>query len=135
VVRRLIVGVAIVAIGVGGWFWWHARAAVQEEAYTIPGEGEHLLLEVLNGAAVDGLAAAMTRQLRGLGLDVVYFGTARVDTFTQTQIMVRRGDTTGTGRIRQALGTGTVVIALDSQKLLDVSVILGRDAHPSTRSP
>ena len=132
-VRRLIVGFAIVAVGVAAWFWWSVRAVPQDEVAAIPGGG--LTLEVLNGAAVDGLAAAMTRQLRGRGLDVVYYGTAPVDTFTVTQIVVRRGDTTGTARIRQALGTGTVVIAIDSQKLLDVSVILGRDARPSPRRP
>ena len=134
-VRRLIVGFVIVAVGVGGWYWWNARGVAQEWEYAIPGEGDPLLLEVLNGAAVDGLAAAMTRQLRGHGLDVVYYGTAPIDTFTMTQIVVRRGDTTGTGRIRRALGTGIVVIAIDSQKLLDVTVILGRDAQPSPRRP
>ena len=80
-------------------------------------------------------AATISRQLRRHGLDVVYYGTARVDTFTTTQIVVRRGDTAGTGRILEALGAGTVVIELDSQKLLDITVILGRDVGPSPRRP
>ncbi len=132
--RRLIVGFAIVAVGTGALYWWNARNRSQG-VYAIPGEGDDVLVEVLNGAGIDGLAAAMSRRLRRHGVDVVYYGTARMDTFTTTQIVVRRGDTTGTGRIREALGTGTVVVALDSQKLLDVSVMLGRDARPSPRRP
>jgi calcineurin-like phosphoesterase len=135
VVRRLIVGFAIVAVGAGAWYWWNARPLSQQGVYAIPGEGDDVLVEVLNGAGVDGLAAAMSRQLRRNGIDVVYYGTSRVDTFTTTQIVVRRGDTAGTGRIQEALGAGTVVIELDSQKLLDVTVILGRDVRPSPRRP
>ncbi len=134
-VRRLIVGFAIVAVGAAASYWWNARPISQERVYGIPGEGDDVLVEVLNGAGVDGLAAAMSRQLRRYGIDVVYYGTSRVDTFTTTQIVVRRGDTAGTGRIQEALGAGTVVIELDSQKLLDVSVILGRDVRPSPRRP
>ncbi len=134
-VRSLIVGFAIVVVGAPAWYWWNARTPSQKGVYAIPGEGDDVLVEVLNGAGIDGLAAAMSRQLRRTGIDVVYYGTARVDTFTTTQIVVRRGDTAGTGRIQEALGAGTVVIELDSQKLLDVSVILGKDVRPSPRRP
>ena len=134
-VQRLIVGFAIVAAGAGAWYWWNARTPSQKGVYVIPGEGNGVLVEVLNGAGIDGLAAAMSRQLRRHGIDVVYYGTARVDTFTTSQIVVRRGDTVGTGRIREALGAGTVVVELDSQKLLDASVILGQDVRPSRHRP
>ena len=72
VVRSLIVGFAIVAVGAPAWYWWNARTPSQIGVYAIPGERDDVLVEILNGAGIDGLAAAMSRQLRRHGIDVVY---------------------------------------------------------------
>ena len=83
---------------------------------------------MLNGTDVDGLARATTQLLRAGGIDVVYFGTASSDTFAATQILVRRGDTTGAVNVLRILGLGMLVVDEDSELLLDVTVYLGRDA-------
>ena len=101
----------------------------------VPGEGPTLAVEVLNGTEVDGLAREIARRLRSDGIDVVYFGSIdrRLDS---TVIVVRRGDTSAALPIRAALGLGQVLVELDSRRLLDASVLVGRDlAPPLNRSP
>ena len=127
---------ALAAAGAGAAVWWMSgETDVDARAYPIPGEATHLTVEVLNGAGIDGLAAATTRRLRRAGIDVVFYGTAPVDTVTVTRILVRRGDTTIVGRIREVLGTGMAVRAPDSTLLLDVTVLLGSDAAPERVRP
>ncbi len=120
---------------VGATYWWNTRRPAEQLVYGVPGEGTPLTVEVLNGAGINGLAAETARQLRRHGIDVVFYGTAPVDTFRATQIVFRRDDTTSASWIRDALGTGMVRVDLDSQKLLDATIILGSDARPSHRRP
>lgn len=96
----------------------------------IPGEGERVIVEVLNGTRVDGLARRTTRRLRSHGLDVVFYGTAPDSIRDSTVIYVRRGDRDRAERVRAALGLGQVVDKPDVRLLLDVTVVLGRDAAP-----
>jgi hypothetical protein len=99
----------------------------------IPGErGPHIQVEVLNTSGRAGLAKVGTRLLRRAGVDVVSFGNApaALGTLDSTQIVVRRGRPAVGERVRQALGVGRVVVALDSAKLLDASVFLGADFAP-----
>ncbi len=127
--RILITAATAAAVAVGAWLAW--RGATGERGrYPIPGEGERITVEVLNATGVDGLARATTQQLRRAGIDVVYFGTASLDTLEQTYIAVRRGDTAAAVRIRAALGVGRIVVEPDSRLLLDASVFLGRDITP-----
>jgi hypothetical protein len=62
----------------------------------------------------------------------VYFGNApaAVGYLDTTRIVVRRGSKDIGERVRRALGTGAVVVELDSARLLDVSVLLGADFRP-----
>ncbi len=73
-----------------------------------------------------------TRLLRHAGIDVLSFGNApaALGTLDSTEIVVRRGGPAVGERVRKALGTGRVVMALDSTKLLDASVFLGADFAP-----
>jgi hypothetical protein len=124
--RSLTLAVVAVAIACGTWFTW--RQALRDRGrYPIPGEKQHITVEVLNATGIDGLARATTRQLRHAGIDVVYFGTAAMDTLQETVIAVRRGDTEVGGRVRSALGVGRTVWQPDPRLLLDASVFLGRD--------
>ena len=103
-----------------------------ERPARIPGDsGLALTVEVLNGTERPGLAREGTRVLRAAGIDVVNVGTAIDDApLESTRIVVRRG-TLGQGTpVRQALGVGRVSVALDSTRLLDVSVFLGSDFQP-----
>lgn len=94
----------------------------------IPGERVTYVVEVLNGTAADGLARAVTRRLRRQGIDVVSFGSATGGGTDSTLVLVRRGDSAAGLVIRKALGFGRVAVARDSTLLLDVTVLLGRDA-------
>lgn len=127
--RRIGWAVTVAMVLVAAWWAWH-RSAQLGRPYPIPGEGVRITVEVLNATGVDGLARATTRQLRRRGIDVVYFGTAATDTLRETLIAVRRGDTTGAARVREALGVGRVVLEPDPRLLLDASVLLGHDAVP-----
>ncbi len=126
--RRLTLGVVAGIVLAGGGWWTARRVTARGQASPIPGAEQRITVEVLNGAGIDGLARAVTRQLRRRGVDVVYFGTAPVDTFKSTLILLRRGDSTAAIRVRDALGAGRVVLEHDARLLLDVSVILGAEA-------
>ncbi len=93
---------------------------------------------MLNASGKAGLAKLATRVLRRAGIDVVTFGTApaAAGTLESTRIVVRRGTAAVGERVRRALGVdvgagvGRVVVELDSTRLLDASVLLGRDFAP-----
>jgi hypothetical protein len=124
----------VVVLLLGGGVWWLSRAWSEERGGPhIPGEGRRITVEVLNGTDVDGLAREMTRRLRAKGIDVVFFGTADVSDQDSTMIIVRGVDSTVASVVREAVGVGRVTIEPDPRLLLDVTVILGRDAAPDRR--
>jgi hypothetical protein len=104
------------------------RAA--RHAYAIPGERDPAItVEVLNVSGRPGVARAGALVLRRAGIDVVYFGNGIGDA-DSTQILVRRGSLAAGEHVRQALRLGVVRLEPDSGRLLDVSVLLGRDFTP-----
>ncbi len=101
----------------------------------MPGEGgSRLMVEVLNGTTIDGLARGVTRRLRRQGIDVVYYGSATISDAESTFVIARGGDTTAAREVRDALGVGTVLNDPLAYLLLDVTVVLGRDADPRSLS-
>lgn len=106
------------------------RDHVTGHAYDIPSARNRIMVEVLNGTSRQGLARQGTRQLRGQGLDVVYFGQAD-SAADSTRILVRRGDPGRGDQVRAALGGGRIEVATDSLRRVDVTVILGWDFQPS----
>lgn len=129
---------AVVVAGLVVAIAWHLvargpRAAAANLA--VPGERVPYLVEVLNGTDADGLARAVTHRLRRQGFDVVLFGSAAAGGIDSTQLLVRRGDAAAGLAVRKALGFGRVALATDSALLLDVTVLLGRDAIPIDRHP
>jgi calcineurin-like phosphoesterase len=105
----------------------------------IPGEpGPRVTVEVLNASGRPGLARIATRVLRHAGIDVLTFGNApdapdAGGALDSTRILVRRGGADVGERVRAALGAGRVAVALDSARLLDASVLVGRDFVPPRR--
>jgi hypothetical protein len=90
-------------------------------------------VEVFNATEVDGLAREMTRRLRARGIDVVFFGTAEQTGQDSTDIIVRGEDATTADVVRRGLGIGRITIDRDPGLLLDVTVVLGRDAAANRR--
>ena len=122
---------SIMALGLG----LVACAGEGTRAPPIPGDrAPAIKVEVLNASGRSGDARVGTRLLRREGIDVVYFGNADSGTLYSTRIIVRRGSARVGEQVRAALGLGKVEIALDSSKLLDVSVLLGADFAPSRSS-
>ena len=96
--------------------------------YDIPGTRTPWAVEVLNGTDVDGLARTITLRLRRAGFDIVSYGTAAAADQDSTLLLLRSADTAAAWAVRDALGFGRVVMEPDPRLLLDVSVVLGRDA-------
>jgi len=101
--------------------------------YDVPGTRMPYTVEVLNGTDVDGLARTVTRRLRQGGVDVVSYGTAGTAAGDSTLLVVRSADTAAAWAVREVLGFGRVVIEPDPRPLLDLTVILGRDAAGASR--
>jgi len=90
------------------------------------------MAEVLNGSNRAGYARLGTLALRDAGIDVVSYGTAEVLTDT-TLILVRRGRADRGRLVARALGVGTVRVAIDTLRRVDVTVILGKDWVPPAK--
>ena len=130
--HRLAIGIGatlLVALVVG---LWSARPGSPDiDASRVPGDTYTFAVEVLNGTTVNGLARRVTRALRREGIDVVFFGSADDDDVDTTMVIARRGDIAAAGVVQEMLGVGAVVDDPAPQLLLDVTVILGRDAAES----
>ena len=122
---RFLIAAALAAWACGG-------ESAAGRAYPIPGEkGERITVEVLNASGQPGAARLGALTLRRAGIDVVYFGNAEAGVpLDSTRIVVRRGAVAIGTRVRAALKTGRVTLELDSARLLDVTVLLGRDFTP-----
>lgn len=93
-------------------------------------ESRQVVVEVLNPGRQVGAARTATLRLRQAGLDVVYFGSVTDTVLARRErnlIYVRRGDTAGTGRAIQALGDAEVVDRADATRLVDLTVVLGKE--------
>ena len=89
-------------------------------------------VEVLNAGRVPGAGRVAMLLLRHAGLDVVQSGNADsiFRGLERSRIVVRRGDTTGVGRIIEALGGADVIDAPDTTRLVDLSVFVGKNFAP-----
>lgn len=94
-------------------------------------EGRRVVLEVFNAAGQLGMARAATVRIRQQsGLDVVFFGNPRdtaLSHLERNRIYVRRGDTTGVGRVMAAIGPADVIDQADPTRLVDLSVFAGKN--------
>ena len=113
--------------------WWGLpRRPPRLPTLLIPGDsGRAITVEVLNETTIDGLARDVARRLRGRGIDVVSMGTSAGRDRDSTAILVRRGDTTAAAAVKRALGAGRISRELDPHRLLDASVLIGRDLAPA----
>lgn len=108
---------------------------VQDQSELV--EPRRVIVEVLNPGRRVGAARTATVQLRQEGLDVVYFGNLTDTVLAKRErhlVYVRRGDTTGIGRVIAAMGDAEVVDRADATRLVDLTVILGKGI-PVPRSP
>jgi hypothetical protein len=129
-VSRLVAGLGVVVVVIAAGAWWALRTAAPAraaDAPVFPPLPHRVMVEILNTARIPGASRAAAVTLRHAGLDVVYFGNAdSARARDRTQVIVLRGDTTGVGRVVEAVGPADVVVAPDSNREADLSVLLGR---------
>ena len=96
-----------------------------------------VMVEVLNAGGPPGSARAGMLLLRRARLDVVLFGNAGPGLAhrSRNEVLIRRGDTTGVGRIVAVLGGADVIEAPDSASMVDLTVLLGRQFVPPASTP
>jgi hypothetical protein len=118
-------------------FWWSRPsppgAVLAPEVAELPALPHRVTVQVLNGTRVGQLAASVGMgELRRLGLDVVSSGNATTAQREAgaTLILVRRGDTTGVGRILARFPKAIVRDEPMPSLLVDLTVVLGPDATP-----
>lgn len=89
-------------------------------------------VEVLNAGGPAGAARQARELLRRGHLDVVNWGNASDadQGLDRTTVFVRRGDTTGVGRIRELLGEVRVVDQMAPGRLVDLTLMIGHDFSP-----
>jgi hypothetical protein len=90
-------------------------------------------VEVLNGAGKGGLARSATHRLRGDGFDVVFFGNAGRFDHARSTVIDRTGQPERARAVAAALGIDSVLTAIDSSLMLEVTVVLGADWPPALR--
>lgn len=96
----------------------------------LPPLPRRVTVEVLNGSGIAGMARTGTLRLRRAGLDVVAYGGADSAQRAEgvTLILVRRGDTTGAGRILRLYPMAELRDARLESRLVDLTVVLGANA-------
>jgi hypothetical protein len=144
--QRVAVGLGVLTVVAAGvWLSTQGRRDLTPARAQWPPLPHRVEVEVLNGGTVEQAARVATSQLRLGGLDVVLFDNApaalRDSTRTDPLVLIRRGDTTGVGRVREILGPIEVRDAPDPRPMVDLTVVVGRRDRPaepaggSTRSP
>ena len=92
-------------------------------------------IELLNGSGRAGLAGELASYLRDGGFDVLEVSNADRSDYRIT-LVVNRTEQTEPGKVvAEYLGTRHVIQQISSQELIDVTVIVGRDARRLTQAP
>jgi hypothetical protein len=90
-------------------------------------------IELLNGSGRPGLAGELASYLRDGGFDVLDVSNADRSDYRST-LVVNRTETPESGRIvAEYLGTRHLIRQVGTQEMIDVTVIVGRDARRWTQ--
>lgn len=137
--RRVVSAALFVALGLAAAFLVSAVAGYwdDEPAGTglrvfgpAPDRPQDVRIEVLNGAGTPGIARDATHRLRSVGFDVVFFGNADHFRHEESVVIDRLGEIGRARSVAAALEIDSVVTALDSSLMLEVTVLLGGDWPP-----
>jgi hypothetical protein len=94
---------------------------------TVPYQG--IVIEVLNGCGIPGLAQKFTNFLRSEGFDVIYTGNAARTDYSSTQLIERVDDSEKTSEVNGVLMLHPQRLSSDIDPSLhvDLTLILGKD--------
>ena len=94
-----------------------------------------VVVEVLNGCGVHGLADRVGTYLKDRGFDVMYTGNADDFCYDETLVVNRSGDRSKALAVGQVLDRYVILDQASSAFFVDVTVIVGSDAKdwPSSK--
>lgn len=123
-----VIAVALSALAASWWLMPRPVPADFVEFRVWEPLSQRVVVEVLNSGKVPGAGRAGMLLLRRAGLDVVSLANAdsALSGRLRNQVLIRRYDTTGVGRVVEALGDAEVIEAADSTRLVDLTVLLGK---------
>ena len=93
--------------------------------------GEIIQVDVLNGSGLQGAANSCTSYLRARGFDVVEMRNYKTSDVDESLVIDRVGNVTNAEKVAYALGIKkkNIVQQLNHDYYVDVSVVIGKDAH------
>jgi hypothetical protein len=92
-------------------------------------------IELLNGSGRAGLAGELASYLRDGGFDVLEVSNADRSDYRTTLVVNRTTASDPAKAVAEYLGTRHVIQQQSSQEMIDVTVIVGRDARRFTQAP
>jgi hypothetical protein len=94
------------------------------------GRPDHpIRIQLLNGSGYAGMAGELASFLRDGGFDVLEVGNADRSDYRSTLVVSRRPEPGPARIVAEYLGTRHVIQQIGSQEMIDVTVIVGRDAR------
>lgn len=134
---RLLEGVIVLLIGLNAYLVYSvatssafsSSAGQSTEAALDPSVFE-IQVEVLNGCGEPGIGQLVMRFLREQGFDVVHIDNADHFRYIETVVLDRRGRNGPSEAARAvgvALGTPNVMLQRNDERMVDVSVVIGKD--------
>lgn len=108
-------------------------AAVTDASARAPHD-TRVRVRVLNASGTRGYARRATLELRDRGFDVVDYDTEQGAGRDKTVILSHTGHADWAARLQRALGTGTIEERVDSLRYMDLTVFVGRDWKPATKT-
>lgn len=138
--RQWMIGAAVLVLAVAGWFAMRrggvsvAMASGTGDTTSAP-SGQRIVVEVLNGSGVSGLARRATFLVRDRGFDVVYFGNDPAGRRSETLVVDYTNKPEAAERLARVLGGAKVEQGKDSlERGLDLTVRLGSSYRPPAES-
>jgi hypothetical protein len=126
--------VEAVDAGTGGDEVYRIRQADLDQLMRqlLPGRpGPRIRVQVLNGTGTIGVAVKAAQRLVPSGAQVALSGNADSFAYAQTQIVFYdRSRQQMANEVRQALGTGKLVLSRQPLDVVDVTVVIGKDFNP-----
>jgi hypothetical protein len=86
-----------------------------------------VIVEVLNGCGLPGIAEQVAEFLRGRGFDVMFISNADDFGYVNTLVVDRSGDSSKALAVARAMGVVPVISQVSSATFADATVIIGSD--------
>ncbi|MCY3555405.1 MAG: LytR C-terminal domain-containing protein [Gemmatimonadetes bacterium] len=134
---RVLEGVIFILVGLNAYLVYSvatssafSMSAERSVEAVVDPSAFHIQVEVLNGCGERGIGQQAMRFLRERGFDVVNIDNADHFEYRETVVLDRRG-TDGPSEaaraVGNALGTQYVLLQRNDDRLVDVSVVIGKD--------